>query len=167
MRILRATLIILFTAAAAHAQNPKLTDAQRAQIITAVQKVVDEVYAGAREINFDRMSAHMSKEDGVCLFGQAIRPCNEVKKGFAEAWRRDRPDRPQRQEMDGQEIRIMPLSPTMAVVATTTKENRVYLPDGKVNRASFASFFVYVLEDGQWKMHSGQQAAWPIEPAGK
>ena len=48
-----------------------------------------------------------------------------------------------------------------------TKENRAYLPDGKVNRARFASFFVYVLEDGQWKFHSGQQAAWPIEPAGK
>ena len=165
MRILRATLIMLFTAAAAQAQNPKLTDAQRAQITTAVQKVVDEVYAGAREANFDRMSVHMSKEDGVCLFGQAIRPCNEVMKNFAEAWRRDRPDRLQRQEMDGQEIRIMP--PTMAIVATTTKENRAYYPDGKVNRARFASFFVYVLEDGQWKFHSGQQAAWPIEPAGK
>ena len=64
MRILRATLIILFTAAGAHAQNPKLTDAQRAQITAAVQKVVDEVYAGARETNFDRISAHSSKEDG-------------------------------------------------------------------------------------------------------
>ena len=167
MRILRATLIILFTAAAAHAQNPKLTDAQRAQITAAVQKVVDEVYAGARETNFDRISAHSSKEDGVCLFGQAIRSCSEVMKGYAEAWRGDRPGRPQRQEMDGQEIRIMPLSPTMAIVATTTKENRVHYPDGKVNRARFASFMVYVLEDGQWKYHSGQQAAWPIEPAGK
>ena len=112
MRILRATLIMLFTvAAAAHAQNPKLTDAQRAQITAAVQKVVDEVWAGAREANFDRMSAHMSKEDGVCLFGGTIRPCSEVLKSFAESWRRDRPDRLQRQEMDGQETRIMPLSP--------------------------------------------------------
>ena len=167
MRIPRATLIILFTAAAAHAQSPKLTDAQRAQITTAVRKVVDDVYAGAREVNFDRISAHSSKEDGVCLFGEAISSCNEVKKGFADAWRRDRPDRLQRQEMDGQEIRIMPLSPTVAIVATTTKENRAYLPGDKVVRARFASFFVYVLEDGQWKFHSGQQAAWPIEPAGK
>ena len=167
MRIPRATLIILFTAGAAHAQNPKLTDAQRAQITSAVRKVVDDVYAGAREVNFNRISAHMSKEDGVCLFGQAISSCKEVTKSFADAWRPDRPDRLQRQEMDGQETRIMPLSPTMAIVATTIKENRAYLPDGKVNRARFASFFVYVLEDGQWKFHSGQQADWPIEPAGK
>jgi len=63
-------------------------------------------------------------------------------------------------------LRAAPLSvkrPPLWLLA----ENPAYLPGGKVVRARFSSFFVYVLEDGQWKFHSGQQAAWPIEPAGK
>lgn len=159
--ILIATLL-----AGCQSQTPpvtqELTDAQRSEIATAVKEVVDSVGAAARRIDADAVFLHMSKADGLCLFGMSISPCSEVTKSFRDAWRPDNKDRLQRQEMDGVDVRVMPMTPTIALVAMTTKENRAVQSDGKVVRASFESFFVYVLEDGKWKFHSGQQAGFPI-----
>jgi hypothetical protein len=143
-----------------------LTDTQRTEIEAAVRRVVEDMYAGARDIDFERASRHMSEQEGLCVWGTTIFSCQEIMDNFRQAWSPDNEQRLERQEMDGQVIRVMALSPTMAVVAATTEENRAYLPTGEVSRASFASFFVYVLENGEWKSHSGQQSSWPIEDDG-
>jgi hypothetical protein len=83
---------------------------------------------------------------------------------YAKDWKAIPAGSPARQEMNGIDTKVLVLSPTIALVARTTQDNRAYDVEGKVSRARFASFFVYVLEDGVWKAHSGQQAAWPIDP---
>ncbi len=140
-----------------------LTDAQRTEIETAVRLVLEDVYVGAREADFDRVASHFSERDGLCLMGTAIHSCKEVMRNYRQAWSPDNAQRLERQEADGQVIQVMALSPTVAVVAVTTEENRAYFSTGEVSRAAFANFFVYVLEDGAWKYHSGQQASWAIE----
>ena len=140
----------------------EFTDAQRSQIEAQVRQVVEAVYAAARDADAEGVFVHASTEDGLCVMGRTISSCQEVQNRYREAWSPDREERLEQQEMEGQEIRVMALSPTVAVVAATTQENRAYRTTGEMSRAAFASFFVYILEDGEWKSHSGQQASWAI-----
>lgn len=68
----------------------------------------------------------------------------------------------ERQGADGEETRVMVLSPTVALVANTVEENRAYFTDGSVWRSRVASLVVYVKESGEWKHHSSQDAIWPL-----
>jgi hypothetical protein len=154
---------LAFLATACQPATTELTEEQKAEIETAVRQVVDDVVAGAREVDFDRTTSHLSEQDGICLFGTTIRTCSEVVEMYRQAWSPDREDRLERQEADGEDTRVMVLSPTVALVATTTEENRAYYTTGAVSRGRFASFYIYVLEDGEWVAHSMQQASWPIE----
>lgn len=155
--------LLLACQGSAPPQGQALTDSERTQIEAAVRAVVDTVWAAARAADFGPILAHSSPADGLCVWQAEISSCKAVREGFEKAWSASNPDRPQRQEMDGQEIRVDVLSPTVAVVASTIRENRAYAADGKVYRGRFASLFVYVLENGSWKAHSGQQASWPID----
>jgi hypothetical protein len=65
--------------------------------------------------------------------------------------------------MDGEEMRVMAISPTVAIGVHTTQENRAIYTTGEVFRARFATLSVFVLEEDGWKTHSSQQASWPIE----
>jgi hypothetical protein len=149
--------------AACQPATTELTEEQKAEIEAAVRQVADDSYAGAREADFERIASHVSEQDGLCLFGATIRTCSEVLEMYRQAWSSDREERLERQEMDGQDMRVLVLSPTVVLVAETTEENRAYYTSGEVSRGRFASFSVYVLENGEWKAHSMQQASWPIE----
>jgi len=145
----------------------ELTEEMKAEIESAVLEVVEDIFEGAMEIDMDRVSSHFSEQDGLCLFGSTIRSCLEVQESYSNAWSPDNENRPLRQEEDGVEVRVMALSPTVALVARTTEENRYYASTGDVSRARFANFNVFVLEDGEWKSRAGQQASWPIEDEGE
>jgi hypothetical protein len=141
----------------------ELTDAQRQEIEAAVRNVIEDIFAAARETDAERLFAHHSTEDGMVLMQASIYRASEVQKSFRESWNPDRPDRLERQEMDDQEIEVMAITPNVALAAITTQEVRGYRATEEVFRGRFANFFVLVLEEGQWKVHSGQQASWPIE----
>jgi len=143
--------------------NESFTDAQRAQVEAEVEQVMTEIFDAAKEANIEPMIARQSAESGICLWGRNIYDCQQVFDGYREAWTRQEGRRLERQEMDGEEIRVVALSPTVAIGVHTTDENRAVYSDGQVSRARFANLSVFVLEDGSWKIHSGQQASWPIE----
>ena len=140
-----------------------ITDAQRAQIEAEVERLMVELYDAAKEASIEPLMARQPAESGICLWGTNIYDCSEVFDSYREAWTREEGRRLERQEMDGEQMRVMAISPTVAIAVHTTEENRAIFTDGEVSRARFASFSVFVLEDGAWKMHSGQQASWPIE----
>ena len=141
----------------------ELTEEQKAEIEAAVRQVVDEMYAGAREADIERVLSLWREQDGLCLMGTTLRSCPEVLEEYRQAWSPDREERLERQEFDGEVIRVMALSPTVAVMARTTEESRGYYTTGDVTRTRGVAFSVYVLENGEWKTHSFQQASWPIE----
>jgi len=140
-----------------------LTAAQRAQIEAEVEQVMIEIYDAAKEVDIEPMMARLPTEAGICLWGTNIYDCNEIFESYREAWTRQEGRRLDRQEMEGEAIRVMAISATVAIGVHTSEENRAVYTDGQVSRARFASFSVFVLEDGVWKIHSGQQASWPIE----
>jgi len=142
------------------------TDAHRAQIEAEVEQVMIELYDAAKEASIEPMIARQPAESGICLWGTNIYDCQEVFDSYREAWTREEGRRLERQEMDGEEVRVMAISPTVAIGVHTSEENRAVYTDGEVSRARFASFSVFVLEDDGWKIHSGQQASWPIEEEG-
>jgi hypothetical protein len=151
---------------AAPADNT-FTDAQRAEIEAEIEQLMTELYDAAKEANIEPMLARQHADPGICLWGTNIYDCQQVFDNYREAWSRDEGRRLERQEMDGEEIRVMAISPTVAIGVHTSEENRAIYTDGQVSRARFASFSVFVLEEGVWKIHSGQQASWPIEEGGE
>jgi hypothetical protein len=158
-----AALAALLLVAACQGTPPEMTEAERAQIESDVEQVMIEIYDAAKEANIDPMIARQPSESGICLWGTNIYDCQEIFDSYREAWTREEGRRLERQEMDGEEIRVMAISPTVAIGVHTSEENRAVYTDGQVSRARFASFSVFVLEDGVWKIHSGQQASWPIQ----
>ncbi len=152
----------------AHSQTPvapgALPPLARAAIEQQVKDVMTRFSAAARATNADSLLALMTREDGVCLFGyDGAKPttCKEVWAGLRWAWSDQNPKRPVRQEFDGEQIQVTALTPTVAVASWTLAEDRAYGKDGQlVFRAPFADLFVFVLEDGQWRIHSAEQAAW-------
>lgn len=141
----------------------EMTQAEIAQIESEVEQVMMELYGAAKEANIEPMIARQPAESGICLWGTNIYDCQEIFDSYREAWTREEGRRLERQEMVGEEIRVMAISPTVAIGVHTTDENRAVYSDGQVSRARFASFSVFVLEEGVWKIHSGQQASWPIQ----
>jgi hypothetical protein len=154
------TLTVL---AACQPVTTELTEEQKAEIEAAVRQVADDMYAGARDADWERIVSHWRQQDGLCLMGTTIRPCPEVREAYRQAWSPDQEVRLERQEMEGEDMRVVALTPTVAIMARTTEENRAYRSNGEVSRGTFAAFAVFVLENGEWKAHSMQQASWPIE----
>ena len=155
-----------------HSQTPMAPEAlppeARARIEEQVRKEMVRFSAAARATDARALLAVTAKQDGLCLFGASgAKPtsCREIWASLRDAWSEDNPNRPVRQEFDGEEIRVLPLTPTVAVASWTIAEDRVYGKDGQVVfRAPFADLFVFVLENGEWRIHSGEQAAW-FKPA--
>lgn len=162
MRVLVLFFLLLFAACQA-APPAEFTDAQKAQIEAEVEQIVREQMDAANQANIEPIVSRAASEIGICVWQATIYRCQEVLDSYQEAWTSDEDPRLERQEADDVEIRALALSPTVVVVGNTIQENRAYRTDGTVNRARFAHLQVWVLEDGEWKWHSSQQAAWPIE----
>ena len=164
------TLVLAILLGCGEAAGPGeevFTDARRAQIEADVEQVMIEIYDAAKAVSLDPMMARQPAESGICLWGTNIYSCKEIMESYQESWSREEGRRLERQEMDGEVIRVMAISPTVAIGVHTSEENRAIYTDGDVSRARFASFSVFVLEEDGWKIHSGQQASWPIEEEGE
>ena len=139
------------------------TEAQRAQVEAEVRQVMIELSAAAKQANMEPTMARLLPEAGLCVWGATIFRCQEIFERHREAWTSGAEKWLERQEADGEEIRVVAISPTVAIGVVTTDENRAIYSNGDVVRAKFASLSVFVLEEDGWKMHSGQQASWDIE----
>lgn len=139
-----------------------LTDAERRRIEEDVRQVVEEIFAAARATDAERLFALRSEEDGICLTETRMLSCDEAEEDFRQGWSSDRPDRLQRQEVEGREIEVMAIRPDVAVAAVTTDETRGHLATGEVARGRDANFMVLVRERGGWKYHSAQHAYWSL-----
>ena len=144
----------------------ELTEEQKAEIAAAVRQVFEDEIAAANEADFERITSHMSEQDGICLYGTTIQSCSEAKEAAWQVHSQEAEVSLVRQEADGEETRVVVLSSAVALVANTVQENRAYFSDGAVMRGRFASLIVYVKENGEWKNHSSQEVSWPIEDDG-
>ncbi len=108
----------------------------------------------------DGMRSYYSQQDGLCLDRTSIVSCSE-----RHARRREAISSGYdlRLEADRYEAQVRVLSPTVAIAASTVDEVRGYYTNDLVRRSSFANLFAFVLENGEWKVHSMQNAYWPIE----
>jgi hypothetical protein len=141
----------------------EFTDAHRAQIEAEVGQIMAELVAAAKQADMEPIGASLTAEASVCVWGASIFDCREVLERHRGAWTSGEGPWLERQEMDGEAIRVMAISPTVAIGVLTVEENRAIFSTGDVIRASFASLSVFVLEEDGWKLHTGQQASWPIE----
>ncbi len=152
----------------AHSQTPFASSALPPVAAAAIERQVTEVMtrfsAAARAVNAQAMLELTSRQNGLCLFGAAgaqATSCKEIWESLRKAWSDQTPNRPSRQEFVGEVIRVQALTPSVAVASWTIPEDRVYGKDGRlIFSAPFADMFVFVLEDGQWRIHSGEQATW-------
>jgi hypothetical protein len=149
--------------AACQPATTELTDELKSEIEAAVRTAAEDLWAGASEADMEHVLSHWRQQDGFCLMNANLRMCPEVLEAYRAAWNPDREVRLERQEADGVELWVVALSPTVALMARKSVETRGYYTNGEVTRASFANFAIFVLEDGEWKAHSMQQASWPIE----
>ncbi len=168
---MRQCVIILIGVLAACQGAPEpasevFTEAQRARIEAEVLQIMDELRESTANADPGLMLALESQEPGICVWGSTLSSCKEVMDGYREAWTAQEGNRLQRQERDGEEIRVTAISPSVAVVGRTTQETRGFYTNGEVRRNRFSSLTVFVLENGEWKIHSAQQASWPVVDEG-
>src|SRR5512147_1511648 len=69
------------------------TTADRARIESEVRKVVDSVFSAARALNFEKIQATLSKQEGVCLFPDTIEDCSKIAAAFRQEWSSKASDR--------------------------------------------------------------------------
>ena len=143
-------------------QEATLTDIQRQEIETGVREQLERVYSAITSLDESLFSWAVSEQDGVCVFDKTVETCDVLWDAMKYAWGTIEKDGVARTEIEGMEIKVVALSPTVAVAAVTIAQNRAYNEAGDANATTIAGLWVYVLEDGEWRVHSGQSASWPL-----
>ena len=144
-------------------QNVALTEVQREEIETSVREQLERVYTAVSSLDESMFSWAVSEQDGVCVFDRTMETCEQLWDAMKYAWGTIEKEGVARTEIEGMEIKVVALSPTVAVASVTMAENRAFNEAGDVNATTIAALWVYVLEDGEWRVHSGQSASWPVE----
>ena len=144
-------------------QDSTLTDVQRDEIETGVREQLERIYTAVSSLDESMFSWAVSEQDGVCVFDRTMQTCDELWDAMKYAWGTIEKDGVARTEIEGMEIKVVALSPTVAVAAVTIAENRAYTEAGDLNTTTIAGLWVYVLEGGEWRVHSGQSTSWPVE----
>ncbi len=134
----------------------------RANIEAQVLEVAQKILAAREDV--DALVALSSKQDGLCLFQTTLTRCSALEPMLRKLASKDNPNRVVRQEVTGEDVKAMAVTPDVAVVAVTVGETRSYRQTGEMSRATFTHLMVFVLEDGQWRLHSATQSRWPIAP---
>lgn len=163
MNIRSVVSALAMVAATRVATAQSITIADRDRIEAEVRTVFESELVAAREGNVESVAATWSAEDGICVWQGVIESCHHVLASYRNAWSSSAVERPLRQEREGTMVRVFVLSATVALVATATSVNRSFLANGDVSTARFGGLFVYVLENGSWRFHSGAQSAWAID----
>lgn len=167
-----ALLLLALLPGAVPAQQPQAQEksapvaamdaSARAAIEAQVLEVAEKVLASREDV--DALVALSSKQDGLCLFQTALTHCSELEPMLRKLVSKDNPNRVVRQEVQGEDVKAMAVTPNVAVVGVTVRETRSYRETGEMSRATFTHLMVFVLEDGQWRLHSATQSRWPIAP---
>jgi hypothetical protein len=160
--VLPALLALLGCGGNGTPAEEEFTDAHRAQIEAEVGQIMADLVNAAKQADMESIAAGLTAEGSVCVWGATVFDCRQLLDRHRGAWTSGEETWLERQEMDGEEIRVMAISPTVAIGVLTVEENRAIFSTGDVVRASFASLSVFVLEGEGWKLHTGQQASWPV-----
>ncbi len=134
----------------------------RATIEAQVLEVAEKILASREDV--DALVALSSKQDGLCLFQTTLTHCSALEPMLRKLVSKDNPNRVVRQEVTGEDVQAMAVTPNVAVVGVTVRETRSYRQTGEVTRSTFTHLLVFVIEDGQWRLHSATQSQWPIAP---
>ncbi len=132
----------------------------RANIEAQVLEVAQKILASREDV--DALVALSSRQDGLCLFQTTLTRCSALEPMLRKLVSKDNANRVVRQEVTGEEVKAMALTPDVAVVGVTVRETRSYRETGEMSRATFTHLMVFLLEDGQWRLHSATQSRWPI-----
>ena len=141
-----------------------MTEQNAAQIEAEVEQVMRGIYDGVKRVDFfETWMPALHDPAGQWLLGMDVANIRGASEELAVAWTSDDESRIERQEIDDLEIKVVAISPTVAYALCTSPDRRWYFANGKVDRASTAETWVFVLTDKGWKLHSGQSAIFPIE----
>ena len=140
-----------------------MTDAGNAQIEAEVEKIVLELYDSVARGELGLWMGAIHEQSGLWAIGLDVGNFRKTGEGFETFWTSDDPTRTVRQEIEDLKVSVVAVSPTVAYAAVTSPNRRWYLANGGVDRFASAETWVFVLTDGEWKLHSGQTAMFPLE----
>ena len=139
-----------------------MTERTAAQIEAEVEQVVRGLYDAVKRVELDPWMTTLHDPSGQWLLGMDVVNLREASEELVAAWTSEGESQLERQEIDDLEIRVVAISPTSAHALCTSPDRRWYFVNGKVDRASTAETWVFVLTDDGWKIHFGQTAAFPV-----
>jgi len=133
------------------------------QIVAEVERTMREIYDSILQADIEPWLAILHDPSGQWLLGMDIGDIQETSEGLKTTWTTDPETRHQRQDWESLEIKVVPISPTVAYVLCACTDRKWYFANGQVDRANTAETWVFVLTDDGWRLHSGQTALLPIE----
>ena len=137
-----------------------LTDAEIAQIESEVEAKFASLIEllDGKDFDPEKFVDHFSnlRTDGLHLYGKTIYEDDKLKEAI-RSW-----DGTSWQEFSDREVEVVVLTPSVALVTAVFSEIRSYTSSDTL-RESSAWLNVYVKENNEWKLHSDQDARWPIE----
>jgi hypothetical protein len=140
-----------------------MTEKTAAEVEAEVEQVMRDLYAAVGQVDLEPWLTTLHDPAGLWLLGMDVVNLREAAEEFRAAWSSEGENRLERQELDDLDIRVVAVSPTIAYALCTSPDRRWYHVDGKIDRASTAETWVFVLTDDGWKLQFGQTAAFPIE----
>jgi hypothetical protein len=133
------------------------------EIVAEVETTMRGLYETLAAADFDAWMNTLHDPAGRWLVGMDVADIRETSQDFLDAWKPDGETPIDRQEIDDLQISVEAINATTAYAVCTCPDRRWHYISGKVDRASTAETWVFVLTEDGWKLHSGQSAIFPIE----
>ena len=130
------------------------------EVTESFEAVVESAKNGDAE---KELTLHAERKDGFFLNGTNLMTMSEVEEAVRSSAENDTTNTVLRQEINGLQKRVVVLNPTVALVASQFPDGRAIFDDGTVNEFRGASTFIFIKENEEWKVHSIQQALYPLE----
>ena len=140
-----------------------MTEQTAAEIEAEVGQIMQGLYDAVSKADLQPWMATVHDPSGQWLLGMDVVNLREASEELVAAWTSKGESQLERQEIDDLEIRVVTVSPTVAYALCTSPDRGWYFVNGKVDRASTAETWVFVLTDDGWKLHFGQSSLFPIE----
>jgi len=140
-----------------------MNDLNAEQIEAEVEGIVRELYATLSRAETDFWMTTLHVPSGRWLLGMDVVDIREASEQYIATWSPEGERPIDRQEIDGLEIRVTAMSPTVACALCTSPDRKWCFADGQVDRAATAETWVFVRTHDGWKLHSGQSAIFPLE----
>ena len=140
-----------------------MTEKTAAEVEAEVGQIMQGLYDAIKRADLDPWMATLHDPSGQWLLGMDVVNLREASEELVAAWTSEGESQLERQEIDDLEIRVVAINPKSAYALCTSPDRRWYFVDGKVDRASTAETWVFVLTDDGWKLHFGQSALFPVK----